>query len=130
MRAVNGLGRLQWILPALALWGIWVAAEPRSRAARFMALFVCVSFVVYVLQWGGEAILDNAQFDLVIATSIGICLAFDRAAATTFGKRYGATPARAGITLVLVVRLLATLRIESALGLFDPPYRAQYYANS
>src|SRR5215472_8814655 len=24
MRAINGLGRLQWILPALVLWGIWI----------------------------------------------------------------------------------------------------------
>jgi hypothetical protein len=39
-------------------------------------------------------------------------------------------PARAVITLVLVARLLATLRIESALVLFDPSYRAQYYANA
>ena len=129
-RAIYGLGRLQWILPALVLWAIWIVAEPKCRAARFTLIHVGVSFVAFVLQWSGEAILDNAQFDLVIATAIGVGLAFDRAGATAFGKRYGETPARAVIALVLVVRLLATLRIEPALVLFDPSYRAQYYANA
>ena len=83
-----------------------------------------------MLQWSGEAILDNAQFDLVIATAIGLGLAFDRAGQTAFGRRYGETAARAVITLVVAARLVATLRIEPALVLFDPGYRAQYYANA
>jgi hypothetical protein len=130
MRAINGLGRLQWILPALALWGIWAAAEHKSRAAHFTALFVAVAFVAYVIQWSGEAILDNAQFDLVIATAVGLGLAFDRVGKTAFGQRHGETAARAVVVLVVAVRLLATLRIEPALVLFDPDYRAQYFANA
>ncbi len=129
-RAVNGLGRLQWILPGLVLWAIWAAAEPNSRAARFTMLFVSVSFVAYVLQWSGEAILDNAQFDLVIATAVGLGLAFDRAGKTPFGRRHGEIAARAVVVLVVAVRLVATLRIEPALVLFDPAYRAQYFANA
>jgi len=130
MRALNGLGRLQWIMPALVLWGIWIAAEPDRRAARFTMLFVAMAFAAYLVQWSGEAILDNAQFDLVIATAIGLGLAFDRAGATAFGRRHGATAARAVIMLVVMARLLATLRIEPALVLFDPDYRAQYFANA
>jgi hypothetical protein len=130
MRAINGLGRLQWILPALVLWGIWAAAERKSRAARFTALFVAVAFMAFVVQWSGEAILDNAQFDLVIATAVGLGLAFDRAGKTAFGRRYGETAARGVIVLVVAVRLLATLRIEPALVLFDADYRAQYFANA
>jgi hypothetical protein len=130
MRAINGLGRLQWILPALVLWGIWVSAEPKSRAARFTMLFVAVAFAAFVIQWSGEAILDNAQFDLVIATAVGLGLAFDRAGKTVLGQRHGETAARAVIALVVAVRLLATLRIEPALVLFDPDYRAQYFANA
>jgi hypothetical protein len=128
MRAINGLGRLQFILPALVLWGIWAAAEPRSRAARFTMLFVAVGFAAFVAQWSGEAILDNAQFDLAIAVAVGLGLAFDRAGKTAFGQRRGVTAARAVIVLVVAARLLATLRIEPALVLFSPAYRAEYYA--
>jgi hypothetical protein len=130
MRAVNGLGRLQWILPALVLWGIWVAAEPESQAARFTKVFVAVAFAAFVAQWSGEAILDNAQFDLVIATAVGLGLAFDRAGKTTFGRAHGAAAAQAVIVLVVAARLLATLRIEPSLVLFSPDYRAEYFANS
>jgi hypothetical protein len=130
MRAINGLGRLQWILPALVLWGMWVAAEPKSRAARFTTLFVTIAFTAFVVQWSGEAILDNAQFDLVIATAVGLGLAFDRGGKMAFGERYGETAARGVVVLVVAVRLVATLRIEPALVLFDPDYRAQYFANA
>jgi hypothetical protein len=130
MRAINGLGRLQWILPALVLWGIWIVAEPNSRAARFTMLFVAVAFAAYLVQWSGEAILDNAQFDLVIATAIGLGLAFDRAGKTPLGLRHGEAATRAAITLVVVARLLATLRIEPALVLLDSDYRAQYFASA
>ncbi len=130
MRAVKGLGRLQWIAPALVMWAIWVAAEPKSRAARFTMVFVGVAFVAYVVQWSGEAILDNAQFDLVIATGVGIGLAFDRAGKTAFGRHHGEAAARAVIGLVLIARLVATLRIEPALVLFDPGYRALYFQHA
>jgi hypothetical protein len=130
MRAINGLGRLQWILPALVLWGIWVAAEPRNRAARFTMLFVAVAFAAYLVQWSGEAILDNAQFDLVIASAVGLGLAFDRAGATAFGCRHGEAAAQAVVVLVVAARLVATLRIEPALVLLDPDYRTQYFANA
>jgi hypothetical protein len=130
MRAMGGLGRLQWILPALVLWGIWVAAEPASRASRFTKLFVAVGFLAFVVQWSGEAILDNAQFDLVIATAVGLGLAFDRAGKTRFAQHHGVAAAQTVIVLVIVARLLATLRIEPALVLFSPDYRAQYFANA
>jgi hypothetical protein len=130
MRAINGLGRLQWILPALVLWGIWIAAEPASRAARFTKVFVAVGFAAFVAQWSGEAVLDNAQFDLVIATAVGLGLAFDRAGKTRFAQNHGLTAARTVIVLVVAARLVATLRIEPALVLFSPDYRAEYFANA
>ena len=93
-------------------------------------VFVAVAFAAFVVQWGGEAILDNAQFDLVIAVAVGLGLAFDRAGRTAFGRRHGVTAARAVIVLVVAARLVATLRIEPALVLFSPDYRAEYYASA
>jgi hypothetical protein len=130
MRALGGIGRAQWIIPALAIWAWWAWSERTSVAARFTGLWVGIAFAAFVLQWGGEDILDNAQFDLVIATAVGLGTAFDRIGATGFARRHGVAAARAGIVLILVVRLLATLRTEPFLILFDPAYRAEFYVNA
>jgi hypothetical protein len=66
----------------------------------------------------------------VIATAVGLGLAFDGAGATAFGRRHGETAARAVVVLVVAARLVATLRIEPPLVLFDAGYRAQYFANA
>jgi hypothetical protein len=130
MRAIGGLGRSQWILPALAIWAIWAWAERKTFAARFTALHVGIAFAVFFAQWSGEAILDNAQFDLVIATAIGLGIAFDRTAATAFARRFGIEAARAVIVMILVLRLLATARIEPFLIITDPAYRAEFYSHA
>jgi Dolichyl-phosphate-mannose-protein mannosyltransferase len=130
MRAISGIGRSQWILPALAIWAIWAWSERKIFAARFTALYVGIAFAAYLAQWTGEDILDNAQFDLVIATAIGLGVAFDRAAATAFARRFGVETARATVVLILVLRLVATARGEPFLILFDPGYRAEFYAHA
>jgi hypothetical protein len=130
MRAISGIGRAQWILPAIALWAMWAWSERRTFAARFTALYIGIAFAAFLLQWTGEDILDNAQFDLVIASAIGIGVAFDRAGATAFAKRFGVETARATAVLILVLRLVATLRIEPFLILFDPAYRAEFHAHA
>ena len=130
MRALHGIGRSQWILPALAIWAIWAWSERTTFAARFTGLYIGVAFVTFLAQWTGEDILDNAQFDLVIATAVGLGIAFDGAAATGFAKRFGVETARATVVVILVLRLIATLRIEPFLVLFDPAYRAQFYVNA
>ena len=130
MRALGGIGRAQWILPALATWALWAWSERATFAARFTGVWVGIAFAVFFVQWGGEDILDNAQFDLVIATAVGLGIAFDRIGATGFARRHGIAVARATVMLILVVRLLATFRIEPFLILFDPAYRAEFYANA
>ena len=130
MRAIGGIGRAQWIIPALAIWALWAWSERKTVAARFTGLHVGIAFAAFVVQWGGEDILDNAQFDLVIATAVGLGIAFDRIGATDFARRHGVTAARAAVVLVLVVRLLASFRIEPFLILFDPAYRAEFYVNA
>jgi hypothetical protein len=130
MRAIHALGRAQFILPALVLWGIWVTTEPKSPAARFTMLFVATALAAFVIQSTGDGVDDNAQFDLVIATAVGLGVAFDRARKTAFGRRHGEIAAQAVVVLVVALRLVATLRIEPALVLFDPDYRAEYVANA
>jgi hypothetical protein len=130
MRAIGGIGRSQWILPALAVWAIWAWGERKTFAARFTGLHIGIAFAVYLVQWTGEDILDNAQFDLVIATAIGLGVAFARAGTTAFARRFGVDAARAVVVLILVVRLLATARIEPFLIITDSAYRAEFYAHA
>ena len=130
MRAINGLGRLQFILPAMALWAIYAWSDRTSRVARFTSIYIAVALVVYLIQWSGEAILDSAQFDLVIATAVGLGVAYDRAGLGTFALRYGVEAARAVIVLILLVRLVATTHIESFLLLASSDYRAEVRAHA
>jgi hypothetical protein len=130
MRAVIGIGRTQWILPALIIWAIWAWSERKTFAARFTSLYIAIAFAAFLAQWTGEDILDNAQFDLVIAAAVGLGMAFDRAGASAFARRFGAPAARATIVLVVALRLIATLRIEPFLILFDPAYRAEFHAHA
>jgi len=129
-RAISGIGRTQWIIPALAIWALWAWSERKTIGARFTALHIGIAFAAFLAQWTGEDVLDNAQFDLVIATAIGLGIAFDRIAATALARRFGAATARATVVLILVVRLLATARIEPFLVLFDPAYRAEFYVHA
>jgi hypothetical protein len=130
MRAVDGLGRLQWILPALVIWLIWAWRERATSGARFTALFVGIAFAAYFAQWTGEDVLDNAQFDLVLATAIGMGLAFDHAGTMVLVNRLGAISVRTAIVAILAVRVVATLRIEPLLIIADPAYRAEFYAHA
>jgi hypothetical protein len=130
MRAIGGIGRAQWIIPALAIWALWAWSERTAIAARFTGLWVGVAFAAFLIQSGGEDILDNAQFDLVIATAVGLGVAFDRIGATGFARRWGVAASRAGAVLILVVRLLLTFRIEPFLILFDPAYRAEFFVDA
>jgi hypothetical protein len=77
-RSFTNLGRLQFILPALLLWAIWAWSERDSRPARFTALLIGASLIMYMVQKAGSGVDENAQFELIFAAAIGIGLAYDR----------------------------------------------------
>jgi hypothetical protein len=130
MRAINGLGRLQFILPAMVLWAIYVWSDRASRVARFTTIYIAIALVLYLIQWSGEAILDSAQFDLVIATAVGLGIAYEQAGLGTFARRYSIEAARAVIVLILLVRLVATTHTESFLLLASSDYRVEVRAHA
>ena len=106
--ALEGLGRLQWIAPALVIFAIWAWRDRQDKAARFAAIFVTVSFTFYFLQKFGAGVDDNAQFELTVATAVGLGLAFDRVGAMPAAKRWGINRSRLAIVLILIGRLLAS----------------------
>jgi hypothetical protein len=124
MRILELTGRFQWVLPAMIVWAIWAWHARKTAAARFMALYICLGLLFCLLQWAGEDVVDNAQFDLVIAVAIGLGVAFERIG--DISRTRSVVHMRTVVILVLAVRLLATGRVELALILFSPDYRAAF----
>ncbi|MEA2945399.1 MAG: hypothetical protein QOI40_729 [Alphaproteobacteria bacterium] len=124
-RAFSTVGRLQFILPAMVLWAVWAWAERRSPPARFTALMIGIALVTCLAQKAGAGVDENAQFELIFATSLGIGLAFDGLPRDPW--RTGLAPhlIRLTVLVILIVRLLLSSRLEFAAVLFSPQYRAE-----
>jgi hypothetical protein len=123
-RSFTNLGRLQFILPALLLWAIWAWSERDSRPARFTALLIGASLIMYMVQKAGSGVDENAQFELIFAAAVGIGLAYDRLPNDPLRTGWSANAIRLAVLGVLIARLLLSTRLEFAAVLFSPQYRA------
>ena len=124
-RAFSTLGRLQFILPAMVLWAIWAWHERRSKAARFTALLIGIALPLCLLQKSGAGVDENAQFELIFATAVGIGLAYDGLLRDPLRTGWSPQAISAVVLGILIVRLLISSRLEFAYVLFSPQYRAQ-----
>ncbi len=128
-RAMGGLGRLQWIAPALVIAGVWAWYQRDRAAARFALLFMTAALLSYLLQKLGEGVDDNAQFELVVAAAIGLGCAID-----TFVIKWGdhevrIDRTRSVVLLALIARLLFSLRMAPYLVLVSPDFREALLRN-
>jgi hypothetical protein len=123
-RTLKALGRLQFVLPGLAIWSVWAWSERTGKAARFTALMIGLSLASYLAQKSGAGVDENAQFELVFATAVGVGLAFERLPFGELRARWPAAAIALAILAVLAIRLLASTRAEFALVLASPGYRA------
>jgi hypothetical protein len=124
-RALSTIGRLQFILPAMALWAIWAWHERGSRPARFTALLIGIALPLCLLQKSGAGVDENAQFELIFATAVGIGLAYDGLLRDPLRSGWSPRTISAVVLGILIVRLLISSRLEFAYVLFSPQYRAQ-----
>ncbi|MGP8124127.1 MAG: hypothetical protein ACLP8B_26860 [Xanthobacteraceae bacterium] len=129
-RIVPHLGHLQWLAAAALVWLVWYLGARRDDAARFTALHIAVSFAACVLQWSGDGVAQNAEFDPMIALGIGIGVALSRCAEAPLAGRFGVGRTRDLAILVLLVRLIASERQEPALVMFSPTFRAEFSASA
>lgn len=121
--ALASLGRLQWIAPAGIIALAWAWYQRRSEPARFFALFMTIAFISHFLQKLAEGVDDNAQFELMVPVAIGLGCAFENAAAFPIAKRWTIDRVRVGILLILIARLLFSLRVSPYLVLTSPEFR-------
>jgi len=87
-----------------------------------------MSILACILQWFGDNVFLNAEFDLIIALAVGIGLAFSRNGSTQLANRVGADLVRGLLTISLIARLVISDRQESAFVLLSPEFRASFYA--
>jgi hypothetical protein len=124
---LGNIGHLQWSAPALVIWAIW-ASTNSSAAARFTILHVPIGLFACILQWLGDAVFGNAEFDLIFALGIAIGVTFEDMQSSPFAQRFGTSFAQATMVAILIARLVATDRHEPALILLDPDFRSHLLA--
>ena len=126
---IGKIGHLQWSALALVIWAGWAFDNGKSEAARFTALHVGLSLAACLLQWFGHGVGLNAEFDLVLALGIGIGVVFTRIETTWLAKRIGARWSRDLMISVLLLRMVASDRQETALLILSSEFRSSLYAN-
>ncbi len=121
---LGSIGRLQFVAPALLLAAIWAVYRRRETGAQLVLLLILFGLLSYLVQIPGDGVADNAAFELIFATAIGIACAFDDLAAIPGVGRWGVARAQILLLCVLIVRLLVSQRMAPYLLLLSPDFRA------
>ncbi len=124
IRGLAGIGRMQFIAPALVIAVGWATYRRHSDAGRFVLLFAAIAFVSSVGQSSADGVADNAGFELIVATAVGIGCAFDDLAAIPALRQWGIKRSQIVLLAILIARLLISSRIAPYLLLSSPDFRA------
>jgi hypothetical protein len=127
-KMLDGIHKLQWVAVPLAVWAIRAWQFRKTDLAKFTGLYIQTALVAYMAAFGGDGVIDNVQFDLVIASSVAFGLAYDRFGETIQADRTSVERCRTIIILALLLRLVLNQRYESAAILLSADYRAQFSA--
>jgi hypothetical protein len=119
---VSQVGHLQWSAVAFAIWISWAIASKSTEAKRFTLIHVPIAFGACILQWFGDKVYGNAEFDWIIALAIAVGIAFE----SVNSVAYTYTARGVVIVALLILRLVATDRQEPMLVMFDPKFREKF----
>ena len=108
-----------------AVGDLGLARARAARPARFTALLIGIALPLCLLQKSGAGVDENAQFELIFATAVGIGLAYDGLLRDPLRSGWSPRTISAVVLGILIVRLLISSRLEFAYVLFSPQYRAQ-----
>jgi hypothetical protein len=126
----TNIGHLQWCALAAGLWATWALGDRHSKSARFTAIHIAIGFGVCILQWTGDGVSRNAEFDLILALGIGTGVAFANIRDSLFAQYIAANYLRDAMIILLLVRLVASERQESAHVMFDVGFRNSFDAGA
>jgi hypothetical protein len=119
------LNRLQWVAPAVVVWGLWAWPNRNLPSAQFTALLLGLTLLNGITQAAGAGVTYNAYFGFVFASAVAVALAFDGIGTTALAKRFGTGAVQAAVIAVLVLRLLLWMRSEPYLVLISPSFREE-----
>lgn len=127
---LSTLNKLQWIVPALAVWGYWAWTSRQEPAARFTALLLALSLASGLFQAAGAGVTINAHFEVVFASAVALAVAFEGVAATGLARRFGTKTVQIAVIMLLAFRLLLSQQLEPYLVLTSAAYREEARNNA
>lgn len=119
------LGRLQWVMPALIIVGFYCWGERKEFPAILVAALIIVAFISNFLQKMGEGVGNNAQFELVLAVTLGLALLVQNISSTWLARKIGVQKALVVVFAVLFLRLIASTRNEPYLVFISPAFHQE-----
>jgi hypothetical protein len=114
---------LEWVSVGLlaCLYNAW--ARRHDASVQLCSWLIAIALGSYFLQKGGAGVDINAQFDLVIAVTMGLGLAFTQVSLWPIARRLGSEQAQAILLLAVCVRLLASKQLQPVRLIFDSGFR-------
>jgi hypothetical protein len=122
-RALHIFGELEWVSVGLlaCLYNAW--ARRHDASVQLCSWLIAIALGSYFLQKGGAGLGRNAQFDLVIAVSMGLGLAFTKISLWPMARRLRSEQAQAILLLAVCARLLASKQLQPVRLIFDSSFR-------
>ena len=126
--SVGAVGHLQWVAVGLVAVVCVALARPRDPAVRLVATLAAVALVSFFGQKLGAGVANSAQFELIVAAALGVGLAYEHAASMALARRVPPDRLRVALLVALIVRLLASGRLEPIRLWLDPSFGVEIAA--
>ncbi len=114
----GAIGHLQWLAVGLAAW-FYAASKLVDPRVRLCNLLIVLALIIFFFQKSAEGVACNAQFELVIAVSIGVGLVFEFMPGLPIAHRFKPEMLRSIFLFAICLRLLASTNIQPMRLLFD-----------
>jgi Dolichyl-phosphate-mannose-protein mannosyltransferase len=122
-RSLRAFAELEWVSVGLlaCVYNAW--ARRHDASVQLCSWLIAIALGSYFLQQSGAGVDINAQFDLVIAVTMGLGLAFTQVSIWPMARRLGSEDAQAILLLAVCVRLLASKQLQPVRLIFDSSFR-------
>ncbi len=123
---LSAVNRLQWIAPAVVVWGLWAWPNRRQPAAQFTALLIGMTLVNGLYTAAGAGVTYNAYLAVTFASAIAIGVAIERIDVTKITRRFSPGAVQIAIVSLLILRIALWPRYEYYLVIASPSFREDY----